>query len=173
MLSDIHGNADALKKVLEHAGDWDFVWVLGDLVDYGPEPHIVIDMIKDLKPDAIVRGNHDNAVAFNVDCKCSPKTHELSVYTRNMISFKLLSREQIGWLKTLPLTREIVVDHRRYYLVHGRLLNPLYGYLKPDMPRKEFLRYLRRSTFDTKPINTDYLVVGHTHSAFVTEIDIF
>ncbi len=171
MLSDIHGNADGLKKVLEHAGKWDYVWVLGDLVDYGPEPHIVVDMIRDLEPDAIVRGNHDNAVAFNVDCRCSPKTHDLSVYTRYMISYNLLSKEQVKWLKTLPLTQKVIVDHVRYYLVHGSPLNPLYGYLKPDMSREKLLHYLKKSSFDTKPVDTDYLIVGHTHLAFMLKAD--
>ena len=82
VLSDVRGNVDALKAVVKHAGKWDYLWVLGDLVDYGPEPHIVVDMIRELKPDVIVRGNHDHAVAYNVDCRCNTATHELSVYTR-------------------------------------------------------------------------------------------
>ena len=39
LLSDIHGNIDALRTVeadaLHRASGFDEVWVLGDLVDYG------------------------------------------------------------------------------------------------------------------------------------------
>jgi predicted phosphodiesterase len=35
MISDIHGNYDALSAFQE---TYDELWVLGDLVDYGPEP---------------------------------------------------------------------------------------------------------------------------------------
>ena len=51
VLSDIHGNSDALTSVLNSPGGWDYIWVLGDLVDYGPEPHVVVDVIRELRPD--------------------------------------------------------------------------------------------------------------------------
>jgi predicted phosphodiesterase len=62
ILSDIHANVDAFEAVLEHAeGRWDRVLVLGDLVGYGAEPNLVVDRVKALNPDAIIRGNHDKA----------------------------------------------------------------------------------------------------------------
>jgi len=76
VISDIHGNADALRRVLEDSGRWDHLWILGDLVDYGPEPHVVIDVVRELKPDVIVQGNHDHAVANGADCRCDPVVHE-------------------------------------------------------------------------------------------------
>jgi predicted phosphodiesterase len=60
ILSDIHANLDALEAVLAHAsGAWDRVLVLGDLVGYGAEPNEVMDRIHELKPAAVIRGNHD------------------------------------------------------------------------------------------------------------------
>lgn len=62
LLSDIHANIDALETVLEHAsGRWDRVLVLGDLVGYGAEPNAVVDRIRELAPDTVIRGNHDKA----------------------------------------------------------------------------------------------------------------
>ena len=62
ILSDIHANIDAFDAVLEHAGGtWDRVLVLGDLVGYGAEPNAVVDRIKELSPEAVIRGNHDKA----------------------------------------------------------------------------------------------------------------
>jgi diadenosine tetraphosphatase ApaH/serine/threonine PP2A family protein phosphatase len=62
ILSDIHGNMDAFDTVLAHAsGRWDRVLVLGDLVGYGAEPNAVVDRVKELQPDAVIRGNHDKA----------------------------------------------------------------------------------------------------------------
>ena len=60
ILSDIHANVDAFDTVLEHAaGRWDRALVLGDLVGYGAEPNAVIDRVRELAPDVIIRGNHD------------------------------------------------------------------------------------------------------------------
>ncbi len=165
LLSDIHGNSDALKTILERAPKHDHIWVLGDLVDYGPEPHIVVDMIRDLKPEIIVRGNHDHAVAFNTDCLCSPKTHELSVYTRTNISYKLLAKEQIEWLRTLPVKIKTRVNGVSFYIVHGSPRNPLYGYLYPNLDYELVRLYLTPSTMAVRPrlVEADYVVVGHTH----------
>jgi predicted phosphodiesterase len=61
ILSDIHGNIDALDAVLARAprDSYDRLLVLGDLVGYGGNPNEVVDRIFDLKPDVIIRGNHD------------------------------------------------------------------------------------------------------------------
>ena len=173
LLSDIHGNSDALKQVLENAPRHDTVWVLGDLVDYGPEPHVVVDMIRELGPDVIVRGNHDHAVAFNTDCLCSPKTHELSVYTRENISYKLLSKEQINWLKTIPTKRIVELNGLKLYVVHGSPRNPLYGYLYPDLEEDLLKLYLTPSMLAVRPrvVRADYVVVGHTHIVLNLRVD--
>jgi diadenosine tetraphosphatase ApaH/serine/threonine PP2A family protein phosphatase len=62
ILADIHANVDAFDAVMEHAqGRWDRALVLGDLVGYGAEPNVIVDRIREMNPDAIVRGNHDKA----------------------------------------------------------------------------------------------------------------
>ena len=43
IISDIHGNFDALAALQE---TYDEVWVLGDLVNYGPDPAAVIDFVR-------------------------------------------------------------------------------------------------------------------------------
>jgi diadenosine tetraphosphatase ApaH/serine/threonine PP2A family protein phosphatase len=67
VLSDIHGNLEALEAVL-HAvdGRYDGVLVLGDLVGYGADPNAVVDRIRGLDPHAVIRGNHDK-VASGID----------------------------------------------------------------------------------------------------------
>lgn len=68
VVSDVHGNIYALEAVVEGVRGWDRIIVLGDLVDYGPRPGEVIDYLRE--HDAlIVRGNHDHAVAYGVDCR--------------------------------------------------------------------------------------------------------
>jgi diadenosine tetraphosphatase ApaH/serine/threonine PP2A family protein phosphatase len=64
ILSDIHANMDAFEAVLEHAsGAWDRALVLGDLVGYGAEPNAVVDKVRALDPEALIRGNHDKAAS--------------------------------------------------------------------------------------------------------------
>lgn len=173
IISDIHGNADALRTLLNTIKDWDYIWVLGDLVDYGPEPHIVIDIVKELKPDLTLMGNHDYAVAYNTDCRCAPELHELSEYTRNNISLKLLSKEQKAWLKSLSLKHKTLMNGSRIYAVHGSPRNNLYGYLRPELSLDEIKLALTDKIYAVKPqlVDADYVVVGHTHIQMQISVD--
>ncbi len=155
ILSDIHGNIEALNAVLEQES-YDAVWFLGDLTDYGPDPDMVLDTLKDIKPEVWISGNHDYANAFGVDCKCGEKTHDLSVYTRENISQRKLTKEDILFLRSLPIKKEMQRDGRAYYFVHGCPANPLYGYMFDFMPE------CMRNELGGK-ITVDYLFFGHTH----------
>lgn len=67
VLSDIHGNHEALEAVLERMPPHDRLLVLGDLVGYGASPEWVVDRVRELRPSAMVRGNHDK-VCSGIDC---------------------------------------------------------------------------------------------------------
>jgi len=170
LISDVHGNYDALKSVLESARGFDYVWVLGDLVDYGPEPHMVIDLVREIKPEVLLMGNHDYAVAYNTDCRCGQELHDLSVYTRLNISYRLLTRDQLDWLRNLKHYERVNTPLGRVFIVHGAPSNPLYGYIKPDLPVNELesLLYEPREGFTIKQklVSADYVIVGHTHIPF-------
>ena len=71
VLSDIHGNLEALTAVLAAAAPFDALWNLGDLVGYGASPNDVLDIIRPIS-QLNVRGNHDrvccgltSALGFN------------------------------------------------------------------------------------------------------------
>jgi len=57
ILTDLHGNIDALNAVNE---SFDALIILGDLVGYGAAPGEVIDWVRERQP-AAVSGNHDYA----------------------------------------------------------------------------------------------------------------
>ncbi len=166
VLSDIHGNIDALESVLDSVA-FDEVIVLGDLVDYGPEPGMVIDVIRELDPIAIVRGNHDHAVAYNVDCRCGEATHWLSVYTREHISKKSLSRNDIVFLRDLPLKNIVDISSMKLAVVHASLEDPLYDYLYPWLNDAEITRRTVDKTLNEHP---HIILVGHTHYQFCRRV---
>ena len=62
ILSDIHGNLEALNAVLAAAEPYDALWNLGDMVGYGGSPNEVIDLMR-AKAQINVRGNHDRVGA--------------------------------------------------------------------------------------------------------------
>jgi predicted phosphodiesterase len=63
ILSDIHGNREALDAVLKDArGKYDCAISCGDLCDYGPDSNYVIDWAR-ANLAAVIRGNHDRVCA--------------------------------------------------------------------------------------------------------------
>lgn len=66
ILSDMHGNQEALSAVLRRVRRkrFDATLVLGDLVGYGAAPNQVVQAIRELSGQVYrVRGNHDKVVA--------------------------------------------------------------------------------------------------------------
>jgi predicted phosphodiesterase len=66
IVSDMHGNCDALEAVLRRVRRKRFerTLVLGDLVGYGGGPNQVVEAVRQLAGEVFqVRGNHDKVVA--------------------------------------------------------------------------------------------------------------
>ncbi len=63
LLADIHGNAPALRAVLEDAKKLgvDELWFLGDVMGYGPLPISCINLLDEWEPTVWLMGNHDLA----------------------------------------------------------------------------------------------------------------
>lgn len=104
ILSDIHGNREALEAVLEACDSLepDSYLVVGDLVGYGSDPSPVIAGVQKLGA-VTVRGNHDHA-AFDPaeDRFFNDWAREAIVWTRER-----LTESERRYLHGLPLTSEV------------------------------------------------------------------
>jgi putative phosphoesterase len=149
IVSDIHGNFDALSALPE---TYDELWVLGDLVNYGPEPGPVIDLVRS-NASIVVRGNHDHSIAYNVDPRCSPRFQEMAEATRRYTD-SVLEFGQKQYLRNLPLYVETQRGKTRFYLCHAVPSDPLFGYCEAESPRW---------VQEVDSVNADAILVGHTH----------
>jgi protein phosphatase len=156
IISDLHGNHAALRSL---PSDYDELWVLGDLVNYGPEPGAVVDFVK-ASSTVVVRGNHDHSLGYDVDPRCTPRYQKMADITRRY-SASVLKKEQKEFLRALPLKLELKRQDTRFYLCHAIPSDPLYGYC-PEQS-EEWVKELER-------VNADVLLVGHTHTPFVRQI---
>src|SRR5215831_15129107 len=106
ILTDIHANLEGLTTCLTDARErgYDETLVLGDIVGYGPDPNAVIDVIRDLKPKAIVRGNHDK-VALGMN-----QAEGFHAAARAAAHWMLesLTEENREWLVALPMGPTII-----------------------------------------------------------------
>lgn len=114
VLSDIHGNREALEAVLEEARrrGIDRYLCLGDLVGYGADPRWCLSTLRGLEA-VTVRGNHDAAA---VDPRGLEKLNENAAVAM-VWTIPRLDPGELDYLRGLPLLEE----EEEVTLVHSSL----------------------------------------------------
>lgn len=151
VISDVHGNLEALKAALESIQKLkvDTIVCLGDLVGYGPYPNEVVELIREQRIMNIL-GNYDAAVLeerFNYI-----RDNEVNKFCMPWAA-KELKEENRAYLRSLPRQIVLEFENKKIYFVHGsaRSINE---YLKEDSREAEEVM---------KIFEGDILVCAHTH----------
>jgi len=152
IISDLHANLEAVKAL---PSDVDQIWVLGDLVNYGPSPAEVIQFIRE-RATLVVRGNHDNSVGFGEDPRCSARFRAMAEETGRFTQ-SVLTEEERRYLRGLPLTTAIEVDGAQVFMCHAAPSDPLFEYRREDSPQW---------ASDAVAPSIGVELVGHTHIPF-------
>lgn len=155
VLSDIHGNLEALTVVLEALAPEriDRYLCLGDTVGYGADPIGCLTRLQQLQA-VIVAGNHEWACIGKVDARTLNDAARAAIeWTRDQLGFL-----ELDALRRLPLT----CDEGPCTLVHGTLRHA---------DRFEYLVELGQAVDTLKACRTLFGLVGHTHLAGVVEYD--
>ncbi|MCA1587886.1 MAG: metallophosphatase family protein [Chloroflexi bacterium] len=153
VLSDIHSNLPALEAVRADLPQVDEVWVLGDIVGYGPQPNEVISALQQLGARSVL-GNHDGAAIETVDAAYfNPDARAAIVWTRDVIDANARA-----YIATLPEMRR----DGQVTAVHGSPRDPIWEYItSPGVAAANF------HAFETR-----LCLFGHTHLPVVyREID--
>ena len=156
ILSAIHGNLDALHAIRE---SYDELWVLGDIVNYGPEPREALEAVR-ATASIVVQGNHDHAVGHCDDSRWSARFREVAEATRRFTSSQL-SGAQKAYLRSLPVRVQVEREGVRFYLTHATPSDPHYGRIAPNLD--DWVAELER-------LDADVLLVGHSHVLFIRQI---
>jgi protein phosphatase len=152
IISDLHANLEAISAL---PSGFDQLWVLGDLVNYGPNPAEVIEFVRQ-KAAMVVRGNHDHSVGFDEDPRCSQRFRAMAEETRRYTR-SVLSEEHRKYLRNLPLKATVAVEGTHFLMCHAVPSDPLFEYRRADSP-------LWVADDVGSGINIE--LVGHTHVPF-------
>ena len=145
ILSDIHGNWEALTAALDDAaGAYDEALCCGDLVGYGADPNAVVDWVRE-SVRAVVRGNHDRACSGLEDLEWfNPIARSAATWTG-----AALTPENLVYLRSLP-RGPITLDS--IALIHGSPLDED-EYVVSTFAASQVAPYLERQVS----------FFGHTH----------
>ena len=125
IISDIHGNIDALESVLRDIASEDCqkIFCLGDIAMAGPEPSKTIHKIHALmqsKDFHIIQGNTDNMLSvFSFDTYKEILNTNTVMGSAYLADSQLLTQEEKDFLKNLPPKEEIELFGIKILLVHG------------------------------------------------------
>lgn len=153
LLSDIHSNFAALDAVVRDVdaySDIDEVWVLGDLVGYGPDPQECLTLLNSIHAISVA-GNHDLAIAGLIrTTRFNPLASAAVQWTRDR-----LPDTYIKQLKALPER----LERRGITLVHGSPGDPVWEYVDSEFVANLVL----------KNLTSRGVAVGHTHVPAIFE----
>ena len=116
ILSDIHGNWEALQAVVARAGGgYDRILCCGDVVGYGADPDQVTEWVRG-NVSTIVRGNHDKVCAGLEDLDWfNPVAQASALWTQGV-----MKQENLGYLRDLIKGPERV---NGFQILHGSPLD--------------------------------------------------
>lgn len=155
ILSDIHGNLEALDAVLSDldARQPDRIICLGDMIGYGPDPEAVVGRMTTLGVSCVM-GNHEAALHSERDLSWM----NFLARENNIATRALLSESSLAFCAALP--RSVSVENGRF--VHG-------------CPPDSYLKYLHmvddKQLVDlVASLSETRFFVGHTHELQLVSI---
>lgn len=158
ILSDIHGNLQALEAVAKDMKDFkiDGIILLGDLIDYGMQSNEVVEFISSEWSDRIVCniwGNHENAILRNDFSRFSSlrgeesARHTAAQLSENVRNYLFNELEQTG-------RYDFQIDNMRILAIHGSLEDYLWKSINPETQSEDYAVF-------------DIVLSGHSHYSHV------
>ena len=166
IISDIHGNLEALKTVLNdiEKRNIDKIYCLGDIIAKGSHSLECVRLIKD-KCEVVIKGNCDLYYTSDFDLS---KMSEEDVNRINWNKSKL-DKDAVDYLKSLPYCYEFYMSGRLIRLLHAHpeqidkfagnidKIDRIYGLVLPS-----------NNTVSNE--KADVLIYGHIHTPYVQKM---
>ena len=172
-ISDVHGMGHLLDQMLEKIAfsEADRLYVLGDMIDRGPDPAGVLDLAMERKNIIALKGNHEDAFVDWYDT-VPDKIHNRYYY--NTYDFLMDSRrtrerlpEYVEFMRKMPLYKKLRIDGECWLLAHA-CTEEVLSFWK----RKERMLWSTEMIDRGKGIPGYHSVVGHVRLLRFVEIRI-
>lgn len=165
IISDIHGNYDALTVVIEEmkSAGVDLIVNAGDNVGYSPFPDECVRLLK-RENIAGVMGNYDEAVGFKLSsCGCGNACEALEVIQQASLKWTqdCVSDDTREYLCGLPRNLQIETDFGNILIMHGHMYKKEYIF---EYNEKKFAEIARCS-------RAPLIIMGHTHLPSCMTVD--
>ena len=179
VISDLHGRKDKYDKVIEFLNSKDHLYILGDVIDRGPDGiEILLDIMK-RENVTLLMGNHEKMM---IDSFKNYKIFRLwtlrnggsSTYNKFAELSKEVQDNVLNYLEKLPYAIcDLKVGDRTFYLCHAHpLIEKNKGILyKEDITSydEKIVLWERQQFSLTCRMEDRISIVGHTPTVFYQE----
>jgi putative phosphoesterase len=170
IVSDIHGNIEAVKSVWSKIGELGLadhlVLNAGDTVAYGDDSAACIDFVRANTQIVSVGGNYDyNVAIFPTDQERFErkwKSRRSEKYEALLLASSQITEDQRNWLLDLPPQLDLVIENHPVSLSH-------YSPVGSKMSLGTWTTDRQLQDVD-ETVNYDVVIVGHTHTPFVRQM---
>lgn len=166
IISDIHGNLEALNSVLNDIKERkiDKIICLGDMIAKGTHQQECVELVKN-NCDVVLRGNCDEYFTSDIDLSTKSKQEVDRInWNKNK-----LSDENINYIRQLPYCYEFYMSGRliRLFHAHPQKIDKFAGNIdKIDRLYELFLP----SSNTISDLKADVVIYGHIHTPYVQKI---
>ena len=120
VIADIHGNAPALKAVLntlDKRQDIEHIYCLGDMIGIGPDTNEVLTILFTRNDISMITGNHDEAILALLKGEEHPLSHSHAKEHHKWIADKM-DNSFIPKLEKLPRTITLSIEGKSIFFIH-------------------------------------------------------
>jgi serine/threonine protein phosphatase 1 len=179
VMSDIHGHIKLFDRMLKKIqfSEQDHLYILGDIIDKGPEPVKLLQKIATMQNVTFLQGNHEDMMLdYFYTRDWSLWYMNGGYYTDSLLEEEVSELEYqalMRFVEAAPLViPDLQVGDNHFYLSHAGYID--INQLKNVYPDKEMLNHQDLYNFNpyriqdllwdrTEPPQTDfYIITGHT-----------
>ena len=158
VLSDIHGNFQALESVMNdiEQNKCEKVLCLGDLAMAGPQPRVIIDYVRKQNNWVVIQGNTDKMIAeYTKETLENVRANAPVMANALLDDILYIEEDKKEYLKNLPAQKELEIEGVKILMVHGSPRRNNEDIL-PNMPLKTVEEMVQGT-------GADLIFCGHTH----------
>lgn len=166
VISDIHGNLEALKSTIEdiQKKEVDKIICLGDIIAKGIHPNECVDLIKKYC-DVVIQGNCDRHFSKKHDLENIPEIEQKRIKWNQSI----ITKENLKYLNKLPFCYELYISGSLVRFFHATPKQDNIAILNVDSIETKYNMF--KSSENTISKNdADVVIYGHIHHPYMDRL---
>ena len=174
VITDIHGNAPALKAVLKELDSWqdiEHIYCLGDMIAIGPNTNEVLETLFARKDISMITGNHDEAVLALLKGEEHPLSHSHTKEHHQWVADNM-NQQFVPKLEQLSRKIHLTIEGKSILFIHYHIeQSKLHTHISNDPFSKIVEPSLNHLSSLFSGHEEDLICFGHHHPTHFFESD--